>query len=99
MSGTVWIAQESEGKSFAEALPYGRLRIAFLASNQNVLKSHIDIERRLGRYNPDTDWLVCVGSPEIIGACCAWIGKQFSALRLLVWDKRARDYIPVEFTI
>ena len=48
----------------------------------------------------DDDYLLLVGDPSIIGACCAIASRYNNGrYKVLKWDRLERRYFPIEFNI
>lgn len=69
---------------------------SFYATNDliNQLSNHLD------SYDFDEgDSLVALGSPTVIAAACAYLGKRRSKFALLVWDKQLGRYLRLTFNM
>lgn len=57
------------------------------------------IKERMADFAPH-DYLVAVGDPSLmVIAGCVAARKNLGRLRLLKWDRRAKDYLPTEIQI
>lgn len=46
-------------------------------------------------YDDREDFVINLGSPSLIGILCWAIGNTGKELRVLEWDRRIADYVPV----
>jgi hypothetical protein len=47
------------------------------------------------QYNDGEDFVINLGSPSLIGILCWAIGNVGKELRVLEWDRRINDYVPI----
>jgi hypothetical protein len=47
------------------------------------------------RFDDKKDFVINLGSPWLIGLLCWALGKRGKELRVLEWDRRVNDYVPI----
>ena len=99
---TVYITQESGGRSFLPARKFGKL-VALLPNEAQVVLSAAPTIRKLRRGLKDftqEDFLLLSGDPLIMGLAI-WIALDNSQGKcsFLKWDKIERDYYDVDVDI
>lgn len=58
------------------------------------------ISRKLTEFNSDSDYLLLVGDPVIIGLCCAVLaGTGHRMIKVLKWDNQSRRYLPINLPL
>lgn len=99
---TVYVIQESEGRNFFAARRYGELVALMPANAQIVLSADPAVSRmsRTLKNYGDQDYLLMTGDPAMMGIAVAIAAlNNRGKVRLLKWDKFAKDYYPVEVDI
>lgn len=105
---TVYVVQNAHRRDMATgalvpvhdltpALRYGELRYLLppgpvLLSTEHAVKA---LKQQLAEFTPD-DYLLCIGDPSAI-ALVSMVASTVTAgrVKLLVWDKPSKAYIPV----
>lgn len=54
-----------------------------------------DLKRSLEAYDPDSDYLMLIGNPALIGFAVAIIARRSNRVRLLQWDGVKKEYVPI----
>lgn len=85
-------------QSLTEAAAYGELEVLFHGKDVGIALSPIVAQfKNLLRHYDDTDYILPVGDPVLIGIACAIAAKENRGqIKLLRWDRQTRNYIKVE---
>lgn len=65
---------------------------SLISSLPNVSAEAIGVART---YDDGEDFVINIGSPSLIGVLCWAIGNVGKELRVLEWDRKINDYVPV----
>lgn len=88
------------GKPMVDVTPacvYGELRVLFQSNVGIAVQPYVAKLRHELRDFSDDDYLLLVGDPVLIGLCTAIASEMNRGhVRMLRWDKRARDYIEIK---
>ena len=99
---TVYVIQRSPGRDISSAEEFGELKDIIPFKKQIVLSSGpivFQAQKVLRNFNSD-DYLLLMGDPSIIGACCAIASKHNGGkFKVLKWDREEKRYLPLEFEI
>jgi hypothetical protein len=99
---TVFVVQEVEGRNILAASKYGELRVIFPSKTNLMLTTSPAISsarRVLSAFN-DEDYLLLMGDPAAIGACCAIAASvNAGSFKVLKWDRQTSMYYSVQFNI
>jgi len=83
------------------ASKFGRVEIMLPPESNRLLIAplYAIIREKLKNFGPE-DWIVALGDPSIFTAAACFATKQNNGtLRLLKWDRKTGDYLPVELSI
>lgn len=99
-AATVYVVQDSPGRSFVDAMRYGTVKGPLLPATDNLFLSTQPVIRKLRRelrnFN-DNDYLLLIGDPNIIGVACAVAASiNRGRFKTLKWDREQRRYYPAE---
>ena len=99
---SVFVVQEVPGRNILGARSYGDLKV-LLPSNTNIVLSPGPTIRRLRsklkEFN-DSDYLLLMGDPAVIGLACVIAAEtNLGKFGLLKWDRIEKDYYPVHIDI
>jgi hypothetical protein len=84
------------------AAEHGEIKIIFPAqaaffATQDLVRQ---IEETMKGYNYEAgDCVVALGDPSIIGAVCAWLGKNKGRFTMLKWDRNISRYITARISV
>jgi hypothetical protein len=96
--GKVWVIEDS-GHNYAGALQFGEIEILCNndypftdSSAQN--KVIFDLNKKLRLFDPNTDRLLLIGDPILIGICFSLLTHYTRVIPVLKWDRKRRVYLP-----
>ena len=99
---TVYIIQKVPKRDFSSAKQFGDLKSLVPYHEQIALSPGpvvFGVNKILKNFSDD-DFLLLVGDPSIIGACCAIASRYNNGrYKVLKWDRLERRYFPIEFNI
>jgi hypothetical protein len=93
----VYVVQDDPNKNVLSASSYGELT-ALLPFRQVSYdtKSHAAVLReKLEKFNGEEDFLILIGDPVVIAITAAIIAENWSAFKVLKWDKLQHAYYPI----
>jgi hypothetical protein len=98
----VYVTQEQVGKNLLPAAKYGEISVLLPSDFQvgfsaGQVTNHLDV--KLSNFS-DTDYLVLIGDPVIIGIATAVAAKwNKGKVKLLKWDKQEKMYYVVSINL
>tara|TARA_R110000751_G_scaffold131655_4_gene234026 strand:- start:984 stop:1292 length:309 start_codon:yes stop_codon:yes gene_type:complete len=99
---TVFIIQKVPRRDFSSADKYGDLKSIVPYHEQIALSPGPVVfqANKILKNFSDDDYLLLVGDPSIIGACCALASRHNNGrYKVLKWDRLDSRYYPIEFNI
>jgi hypothetical protein len=99
---TVFIIQKVPRRDFSSAKKYGELKGVVPYHEQIALSPGpvVFAANKILKNFCDDDFLLLVGDPSIIGACCAIASRYNNGrYKVLKWDRQLSKYFPIEFNI
>ena len=97
---TVYIIQKVPRRDFSSAEKYGKLKPVVPYHEQIALSPGpvVFSAQKILKNFCDDDYLLLVGDPSIIGACCAIASRYNNGrYKVLKWDRLERRYFPIDF--
>ncbi len=94
----VYITQDTGRINLMPATRYGELHVLTHRdcpidnTNEFITK----IAHELSNFDPNTDYLVLVGDPVLIGVCVAIVAGRWDRLTVLKWDRQEICYAPIK---
>ena len=101
----VWVTQENPKFDYTPAEKYGELRFITCkdyTNNENSLFNSglsEEIMLELREFNPDVDYLLPSGSPVVMMAVAAILGRDCRNLKILKWNNRNNAWCYNSLTI
>jgi len=99
----VYLIQEDITKDLSPARAFGEIVTLFPTGEQLIKpKPHIyeALNQKLGDFDPETDYLLLIGDPVMIGIVSAMIDRVTRGnFNVLKWDRINREYTPIEIRI
>ena len=94
--GTVYITHDDGSKNFTPALDFGSDIIALATRNVSAFSSLkpfiINIQDKMGGFDPENDYLLLAGDPIIIGICTHLFMRKAQAKAVTNRSKFDKSY-------
>lgn len=101
----VWVTQEMPKFNYTGAEVYGEVRFITNEEYSPMQGSllNMDLSRgitdTLKDFDYDADYIVPTGSPIVVMAVMAVLGRKAKKFRILKWDNREYVYVPMRIDI
>jgi len=98
----VFVIQRNDGRmDLRPAEGFGEIRFV-VPKEISVFRTDAliaEIDAGLQGFNQDSDYIIPVGNPTIIGMVFAILGQESETINVLHWTARERQYVPLKFSL
>lgn len=94
----VWVVQSSD-RNIEAARKFGQIEVLVLQSSQNDSSTMAYMNKTLLTEMEEGDYILPIGSPLYIGVAFIAAHQAVGSFRVLMFDRKSADYIPITVSL